>query len=251
MRTKSLNILMFSVLSILNTGGAQGALTVDRSRLIFNEGEKSVSLNVTNRNEHDPYLAQGWMEDGDEKKIAGPLMVLPPLQRIEAGAKTIVRVQELPELSRLPKDRESVFYFNLREIPPKTEKKNVLSLALQTRLKVFYRPASLKVDPATSSVPGTDRINIKKNNNKYVINNPTKYYFTFTDARNSLSGNSVKDFSAVMVPPEGSVTLTDVSGFKGDEIVLFYVNDYGSQIPLTLQCDAKNCTVLKDIVKSS
>lgn len=38
---------------------AHAALTVDRSRLILNEGQKSVSLNVTNQNKQDPYLAQG------------------------------------------------------------------------------------------------------------------------------------------------------------------------------------------------
>lgn len=47
-------------------------------------------------------------------------MVLPPVQRIEAGAKSAVRVQVLPDVSKLPKDRESVFWFNLREIPPRS-----------------------------------------------------------------------------------------------------------------------------------
>ncbi|MCP6536332.1 fimbria/pilus periplasmic chaperone, partial [Klebsiella pneumoniae] len=85
------------------------------------------------------YLAQGWMEDGNEKKLTGLLMVLPPVQRVEAGGKTMIRIQALPDVSALPKDRESVFYFNLREIPPKSNKKNVLTLAMQSRLKVFYR----------------------------------------------------------------------------------------------------------------
>ncbi len=88
---------------------AQAALTVDRSRLIFDEGEKSISVNVTNRNARDPYLAQGWMEDGNEKKITSPLMVLPPVQRVEADGKTLVRLQALAEVNNLPKDKESVF----------------------------------------------------------------------------------------------------------------------------------------------
>ncbi|MCU6154331.1 fimbria/pilus periplasmic chaperone [Enterobacter hormaechei] len=45
------------------------------------------------------------------------------------------------------KNRESVFYFNLREIPPKNSRPNMLTLAMQTRRKVFFRPVALKVDP--------------------------------------------------------------------------------------------------------
>lgn len=50
-------------------------------------------------------------------------------------------------MNTLPQDRESLFYFNLREIPPKSSKPNTLQLALQTRIKLFYRPAPLAVNP--------------------------------------------------------------------------------------------------------
>lgn len=45
----------------------------------------------------------------------------------------------------LAQDKESLYYFNLREIPPKTDKANTLQIALQTRIKLFYRPAGLVV----------------------------------------------------------------------------------------------------------
>lgn len=50
----------------------------------------------------------------------------------------------LPAAASLPKDRETLFYFNVREIPPKSDKENVLQVALQSRLKLFYRPESIK-----------------------------------------------------------------------------------------------------------
>ena len=55
---------------ILFTGSqhlAQAALSVERSRVIFNEGEKSVGLSVKNNNTQDPYLAQGWRENEKEE----------------------------------------------------------------------------------------------------------------------------------------------------------------------------------------
>ena len=64
-------------------------------------------------------------------------MVLPPLQRVEPSERSVVRITKTPEADRLPQDRESVFYFNLREIPPKSTKTNVMQLALQTQIAVL------------------------------------------------------------------------------------------------------------------
>lgn len=65
------------------------------------------------------------------------------MQRVEPGAKSQVKIQALPSVAALPQDRESVYYFNLREIPPKSDKPNTLQLALQTRIKLFYRPKAI------------------------------------------------------------------------------------------------------------
>ena len=48
-------------------------------------------------------------------------------------------------LSRLPADRESLFYYNMREIPPKAEQKNVMQIAMQSRLKLFWRPKAIEL----------------------------------------------------------------------------------------------------------
>lgn len=243
MRIKTLFILIFPVLSGLSAGRSHAALTVDRSRLIFNEGEKSVSLNVTNRNEAAPYLAQGWMEDGDEKKITGPLMVLPPVQRVEAGGKTLVRIQTLPDTTSLPKDRESVFYFNLREIPPKSDKKNVLTLAMQTRLKVFYRPKSLVIDSSRQTLPGAENILLSKQNGAYTLDNPTGYYFTFTEIRESSEAEAIGGFVPLMVSPKSRASIKGVPDGLGNTPSLIYVNDYGSPVVLAFSCENGKCKV--------
>jgi len=220
---------------------AQAALTVDRSRLVMNEEEKSISVNVTNRNERDPYLAQGWMEDEKEQKLSGPLMVLPPVQRVEAGGKTLVRIQPLADIATLPKDRESVFYFNLREIPPKSDKPNVLMLAMQTRLKVFWRPKALKVDPMADTVPGTENLSLTKQGNQYVVHNPTPYHFSFVEVRPSLKAKGLEDFEPVMVAPKSTATLKPAVSALGSSPVLMFVNDYGSQRLLPFTCAGSTC----------
>ncbi|CDL40775.1 Pi-fimbriae chaperone protein [Citrobacter freundii] len=70
-------------------------------------------------------------------------MVLPPLQRINGGQKGIARVTKTSGINALPQDRESLFYLNVREIPPKPDKPNVLQLAMQSRIKLFYRPTAI------------------------------------------------------------------------------------------------------------
>lgn len=230
-------------LSLLATAAhpAYAALTVDRSRLIYNEGEKSISVNVTNRNTQDPYLAQGWMEDENEKKLSEPLMVLPPVQRVEPDGKTMVRIQALPGISKLPKDRESVFYFNLREIPPKNSKPNTLTLAMQTRLKVFFRPSALKVDPMADTVPGVETLTLLRTGDRFVIHNPTSYHISFVEARSSLKGKGLENFEPVMVEPKGKADLPASAAKLGTSPVLMFVNDYGSQRLLPFSCSGSSC----------
>lgn len=217
------------------------ALTVDRSRLIYNEGEKSISVNVKNRNIQDPYLAQGWMEDENEKKLTEPLIVLPPVQRVEPDGKTMVRIQALPMVSKLPQDRESVFWFNLREIPPKSSKPNTLSLAMQSRLKVFYRPRTLKVDPKDDTVPGISTLSLSRDGDKYVVHNPTPYHVSFVEARSSLKGAGLGNFKPVMVAPMDRATLPVSAAALGSSPVLMFVNDYGSQRLLPFSCSGTTC----------
>ncbi|MGA4650077.1 fimbria/pilus periplasmic chaperone [Citrobacter portucalensis] len=245
---KNVYCRVLTVLLVTNAcSTAQAALTVDRSRLVMNEEDKSISISVTNRNERDPYLAQGWIEDEKEQKLSGPLLVLPPVQRVEAGGKTQVRIQPLREISNLPKDRESVFYFNLREIPPKSDKANVLMLAMQTRLKVFWRPKTLKVDPMADIVPGTASLTLTKQGSQYVVNNPTPYHFSFVEVRPTVSAKGLLDFEPVMVEPKGSATLKPAISVLGATPVLMFVNDYGSQRLLTFNCSGSTCTAGKVI----
>lgn len=74
-------------------------------------------------------------------------MALPPIQRIEAGSASQVRIVKQAATSQLPKDRESLFYFNLREVPPKStsasDERSVMQVAMQSRIKLFWRPKAI------------------------------------------------------------------------------------------------------------
>lgn len=226
---------------------ANAAIGLDRTRLVYPANEKSVSLVVMNKNDKLPYLAQGWLEDESGTKLEGAkaaFAVLPPLQRVEPSAQTQVKVQALPAAQELPKDRESVFYFNLREIPPKSDKENALQIALQTRIKMFYRPADLAAAAAKlQATPFQEQITLKKQAKGYTIHNPTPYYVTIIGASSKKGGDTVEGFESLMVSPKSSADLKANMQALGANPVLSYVNDFGGQVALVFDCDGEDCKV--------
>ncbi|CAI1764292.1 fimbria/pilus periplasmic chaperone [Serratia marcescens] len=223
---------------------AQAAIALDRTRVIFDGGVQSVSLSVSNQNKQLPYLAQGWLEDEQGNKIQSPLTVLPPVQRIEPGKPSQVKIQALPAAKMLPQDRETLYYFNLREIPPKSNKPNSLQIALQTRIKLFYRPAAIA--PERNAAPWQEQLTLSKQGDKYVVNNPTPYYVTLVDAASRKGVEGAKGFEPLMVPPKGSLPLTVSAGSVGNSPVLTYINDYGGRPQLSFSCAGAVCKVVPE-----
>ncbi|EKM6455975.1 fimbria/pilus periplasmic chaperone [Cronobacter dublinensis] len=233
---------------VMATQQAFAAIALDRTRVVYNGEEKSISLNISNENKNLPYLAQAWIEDAQGNKITAPLNVLPPVQRVEAGAKSQVKVQASPAVASLPQDRETLFYFNLREIPPRSNKPNTLQIALQTRIKLFYRPAPIALDK-TQAAEGdwVEKVTLVRQGDKFVVNNPTPYFLTIVEGAPSIKGNPV-GFEPVMVSPKGSATIAASVAAFGNSPVLTYVNDYGGRPKIQFSCGGATCTakLLKD-----
>lgn len=249
MKTKKwLKIITVTTLTLV-AHSVSAAISLDRTRVIFPGSEKSVSLTVSNQNTELPYLAQGWLEDeqGEKLNANSPLTVVPPVQRIEPKAESQVKVQALSSsdaFKKLPQDRESLFYFNLREIPPKSDKPNVLQIALQTRIKLFYRPASLaEAAAAQHALPFQEKITLSKSGDKYSVINPTPYYITLIGASAKKEGDVIEGFDALMVSPKNQAVMGGSAAALGATPVLVYVNDYGGQTALTFKCSGNVCSV--------
>ena len=226
---------------------ASAALALDRTRVIFPGEEKSVTVNIHNENTALPYLAQSWLEDGKGNKITSPLVVVPPLQRVEAGAASQLQIKALPAADALPQDRESVFYFDLREIPPRSKEPNTLQLALQTRIKLFYRPKSIQPTRAQMATPWQDRLTLSRQGDGYVVNNPTPYYISLVSAGSkNADAARAKNFHPVMIDPRGSAPLGVPAASLGASPALAYINDYGGTRVLTFRCQGTQCQVAGD-----
>jgi chaperone protein PapD len=239
-------VSLFILACMAASSQSYAAIAMDRTRVIFNGDQKALSINISNQNQQLPYLAQAWIEDDKGKKVDGPLTILPPVQRLEPGAKSQVKIQTLAGINMLKQDRETLFYFNLREIPPRSDKANVLQLALQTRVKLFYRPIALV--PKEESVASTwqNDLTMSKQGNGYKVNNPSGYYVTLVDARAGGSASNNK-FKPVMIAPKSSAELK--VGNLGNAPLVTYINDYGGRPTLHFACSGGECKVVANKVE--
>lgn len=236
---KRFSLITGFLMAVLSLQEAQGAVALDRTRIIFDGAEKSISLNISNENKQLPYLAQGWIEDVKGNKVTSPMMVLPPLQRLEPGAKSQLKIQSKSEINALPQNRETLYYFNLREIPPRSSKPNTLQLALQTRVKLFFRPKALAY--VEGMTPWQEQLTLTKLGDKYQVNNPTGYYVTIIDANNKPKTAGDGHFVPVMVAPKSSETLNQGANILGGAPVLTYINDFGGRPQLQFNCSGSSC----------
>ncbi|WP_029685149.1 fimbrial biogenesis chaperone [Tatumella saanichensis] len=229
----------------LFTAHAYAGISLDRTRMVITENDRSVSATLSNTSPDIPFLAQSWLEDSEGKKITSPLVVLPPLQRINGGQKGIAKINKTAGSLNLPQDRESLFYLNVREIPPKPKKENTLQLAMQSRIKVFYRPKA--VIPKNKSVIWQDQLVFtKKGTSGFKLENPTPYYVTVLGLSKKLQkegGGSLTSFPGMMIAPKSSTEIT-VSDNKLNEFSIMYVNDYGGHPELKFSCQNAVCRAL-------
>lgn len=214
---------------------AQAAISLDRTRAIFNAAEKNLVLNISNESSQKPYLAQAWLEDAHGNRLKDYLMVTPPMQRLEPAQKSVIRITALPSAASLPQDRESLFYFSVREVPPTSERPNVLQLALQTKIKLFYRPAGIVPERYSRQ---DNKLILHRVSGGFRIENPTPYHMTVLGIIGSPRGAVARDFKPLMIAPKSSETVRS-EAFARPHLIT--INDFGGKPVLAFHCNANVC----------
>lgn len=131
------------------SGMTYSSLTLNADRLIYNEKDGDASVTV-HSNEDRAYLIQSWLDAGDSNvKKNLPFVVTPPLFRLAPKSDNVIRVMYLG--NGLPADRESLFWLDVKGVPglndEESKVENRMVLAINNRIKFFFRPAGLKGDP--------------------------------------------------------------------------------------------------------
>ncbi|MBS1203463.1 MAG: pilus assembly protein [Proteobacteria bacterium] len=242
-----LNTFLFLTLT---THVAFAGMTISGTRVIFPGSEKEQTIRTNNKNK-TPSLVQVWVDDGnknsDINNIKVPFIATPPVYRVEPGKGQSVRL--IYNGMTLPQDRESVFWFNMLEIPPVHEKENNadhLELAFRTRIKIFYRPTALN----SSSANEFEKLRweVISPTQEIKVTNPTPYYFSF-DAATVNSGSVKYPLVVDMVPPFGSKEFLLDRKNKAPATIssvdVRLINDYGSVINYQLVYSSGNTFSIK------
>lgn len=219
-----------SLLSLTLSGQALAAFTVSGTRFIYEEGRKNVPFEVTN-NADDTYGGQVWVDNISQSEGGVYMVPTPPFFKVAPKQKQIVRIMKTDD-GTLPSDRESLFWLNVQEIPPKLKTdENALLVAVNTRVKVFYRPKSLIADRKSAE----KKIQLVRRDGTTVLKNPTPYYFAIAKVR--VNGNEVKlssaeDQNLAIFAPMSEVTLSNIPAGK---FSVDAINDWGGVEKYELQ----------------
>ena len=214
--------ISLAVLALLMTAQQcfAGGVALSTTRVIYDGGKKEASLTVENHNKNEEFLIQSWIDDVNGNKKT-PFIITPPLFKLDPDKNNVLRIVNIEDT--LPKDRESVYWINVKAIPAKSaenENKNVLQIAVRTRLKLFYRPKGLP----GSNLEAMKQLRFQCQNNQIVVNNDSAYNLTF----NQFSINGQKIERAGMVLAKGKLNINLPAGTgNAHEVKYSIINDFG------------------------
>lgn len=208
----------------------QASLVLQGTRIIFPSDKKALSIQVINHSDQ-PSLTQSWVDEGDihstPETTDAPFIVTPPINKIASEEGVQLRIRFIGE--KLPIDRESVYYLNVLDIAPKpknTHGANTLQFAIQTRIKVFYRPIALL------SVPSKlwDSAKFYSQKGLLTIKNPTPYFLNIANVYTANNANE-PIAKSLMIAPFSTHTVTSGKRVSnGENITVVYIDDTGKQI---------------------
>ncbi len=221
---------------------AHANVIIAGTRVIFPAKDGEVTVRLTNQNT-TPALIEAWIDSGDPMstpdKVKTPFLITPPLFRMEPNRDQSLRVLFTHSDQPLPTDRESVFWLNVLEVPPKPtslefQGKNSMQLAIRSRLKLFYRPAGLTGDSLKASAELSFKATSGAGSAALIVHNPTPYYVTISDITVIVGGTAHKVDTGMVAPlSDLSLSVSDLKLAPAAGSVVNYncINDFGADMP--------------------
>ncbi|SDU51081.1 fimbria/pilus periplasmic chaperone [Pseudomonas yamanorum] len=218
MTAKTIRTLL-ALAVVLLANRVEAGVALGATRVIYPADQKQTALGLSNNNDKDTYLIQSWVENSDGKKD-GRFVITPPLFVMQGKKDNTLRIVDATNNS-LVKDRESLFWINVKAIPSADkaqQKDNTLQLAITSRIKLLYRPRDLSISPEDAPA----KLTFKRRGKSLLITNPTPYFLTITELN-----AGTQALENTMVPPMGFVTV-DLLGSTASALNYRTINDYGA-----------------------
>ena len=241
---------LFFYCALFGLSTLHAGVVINGTRVVYPEGEKEVTVQLNNDSKL-PSLVQSWIDHSDEKlnkegNHPVPFVLVPPMSRVEPGKGQTLRILYTGEA--LPQDRESLFYLNILDIPPKPAQESTsksgdyLQISVRSRLKFFFRPKGLKmsIEEAPESVSWCV---YKRPDGKWLLKakNNTPYYITYRDA-SIIDGKDypIKDIDMLSPESDTDFSVSAIKNLPNLSIRYTIVNDYGGstkgQAPIKSAC---------------
>lgn len=143
---------------------------LETTRVVYNETNNNEGFVAFNDDKNTNYLLQSWVEDLNGK-LTQDFVITPPLIKLMAQQKNTLQVTKNTILSN---DVESMYWINVKFVAPSNENlENVLRYSLTNRIKLIYRPQSLKNVNIEKEIKEL-KWNVK--NNSLVVSNNSPYF---------------------------------------------------------------------------
>jgi len=218
---------------------AFAGIVVDGTRVVYPAARREVTIQIRNPSD-TPSLVQAWLDAGDPFSKPGdskvPFIMTPPLFRLDPTKAQSLRLVYTHE--PLPEDRESLFWLNVLDIPPRAASNadlpNQLEVAFKHRMKVFFRPNGLAGSAADAPARLTWKL-LTKDGRLVAIEatNPTAYHVSLIQVTATVAGRSVSP-KVDMVDPfaSRSFDLPAPLARASSPVAINYwfVNDYGGDV---------------------
>lgn len=210
------------------------SVSITGTRVIYDEADRSVTVKLTNQG-NTTSIVQAWIDDKMTNQApsdgSSPFILYPAVSKIIGGGEQYLRIKKIDNIKN--SEVESLYWLNVKDIPeaPKETEKNHLQFSILTKIKLFYRPSSLKnkVNDIYNDLFWSVE---KRNGGIYLIaKNNSNYYISMTEIKLK---SSTQKMPLEMIAPKSSaewilknITLPDI---KSGQAEYGAVNDYGTVI---------------------
>lgn len=208
--------LAMTILTLMQASAIAGVI-IGGTRIIFDGAKKESSISVNNP-DTTPYLIQSWIDERDGGSDKTPFIITPPLYRLDSGQKNIERIVAT---GSLPQTQESLFWVNIKAIPSASKQMNSLQIAVKTRIKLIYRPVTLR---GSTPEEQANKLTWQRSGDELQVNNPTPYVINFNEI--SVGGKALAQVSYVL--PASTARFPLPEGAAGNALTFKIINDYGS-----------------------
>ncbi|SCK56413.1 P pilus assembly protein, chaperone PapD [Variovorax sp. HW608] len=210
LRMPFVRILFLLALGLFAGRAAFAGVVAESTRVVFMAGAGERSLQLINLNDY-PVVVEVWVDDGALDSLPensrAPIIPLPPIFRLNPHDQISLRL--LYSGAPLPKDRESLFWLNLYEIPPTEVDRSpdaaTLTVAIRTQMKVFVRPQDLPVSPGEVPSKLEFLLDNEPGHPHLTVKNPTPYFANLAELQFTHDAKEVAE--AVTVAPYGDADL--------------------------------------------